>query len=257
VFDGRPGGDRHPARAGIPEAYPGLLRGLVLLLGAIAARGGRLGSSCPRGRSGAMPPSSGSPSTSRPSTSRCWQRLSRGLARSTWRTRSSHGAPGASRLRGGARRAGTCWRLWRARSARGRPVGRGPDPPRIRLRSGGAPARLQPRGLLWLRRRSTDCKNKDAKRRDTSPDEHRPETYQTPREDAHPVTRSSCAIGSWSGRCPSLAGYVTVTGATDGASGERRRALMLTTLPHPPEARRHGIRGSRGPSKWGRDREPS
>ena len=47
-----------------------------------------------------------------------------------------------------------------------------------------------------------------------------------------------CAIDSWRGGCPSLAGYVTVTGATDGAIAVGGRidvpygpgswALMLT-----------------------------
>jgi hypothetical protein len=49
-----------------------------------------------------------------------------------------------------------CWRRGREGSARGRPVGRAPCPPRIRLRSRGAPARLKPRGLLWRKAESVD-----------------------------------------------------------------------------------------------------
>ena len=40
-----------------------------------------------------------------------------------------------------------------------------------------------------------------------------------------------CAVpsGSWGGRCPSLAGYVTVTGA-HGWGDRRRRVFMLPSL---------------------------
>lgn len=34
----------------------------------------------------------------------------------------------------------------------------------------------------------------------------------------------SCGIGSWRGQCPSLGGYVTVTGATDGAPAAGARS---------------------------------
>jgi hypothetical protein len=36
--------------------------------------------------------------------------------------------------------------------------------------------------------------------------------------------------GPWAGRCPSLAGYVTVTGATDGATAAGRRSCCLRSL---------------------------
>ena len=41
-----------------------------------------------------------------------------------------------------------------------------------------------------------------------------------------------CAVGSWGGQRPSLAGYVTVTGAKPGApaAARRRRAFMLPIL---------------------------
>jgi hypothetical protein len=37
------------------------------------------------------------------------------------------------------------------------------------------------------------------------------------------LTPSSCAVGSWGGRRPSLGGYVTGTGATSGVTTGGRR----------------------------------
>jgi hypothetical protein len=39
-----------------------------------------------------------------------------------------------------------------------------------------------------------------------------------------------CGIGSWGGRCPSLAPYVTGTGAMDGATAAGGRSCCLFSL---------------------------